>query len=80
MEDGRFSIVNGQLVLSNPYPPARRASGLDAFGRQLSLLLLKSPLYPHQVYTVKGNLSLTRTKDPASKVVVVTIKDVIDVG
>ena len=80
MEDGRFSIVNGQLVLSNPYPPARRASGLDAFGRQLPLLPSKSPPYPHQVYTVNMKLSLTHTNDPVSKVVVVAIKDVIDVG
>ena len=80
MEDGRFSFLNGKLVPTNPYPPGKCGSGLDCFGRQLPLLPSKSPPYPQQIYTVNTKLSLTRANNPSSKLVVVTIKEVVDVG
>jgi hypothetical protein len=80
LEAGRFCFVDGQLVRANPYPPRKRSSGVDYFGRQLPPLPSTSPL-PNKFYAVDSSFTLRRPRDPApSETVKVNVIEAVDVG
>lgn len=79
--EARLYIVNGKLVHGNPYPPGKRSSGVDYFGRQLPPLPSTPPPFPNKFYAVDNSFTLHRPRDPAPRETVkVTVTEAVDVG
>jgi len=81
MDAGDYFLTNGNLVRSDPYPPEKRSSGRDCFGRTLPRLPTKSPSFPFEIYPVGATFTLRRPKESSpQEIVKVSITKPVDVG